>query len=160
MLDAGEAAPDFELPALDGTRFRLADALRSGPVLLAFFKSECRTSDLLFSYLPRFASAYPGLTLWAVSQDATDESREFVASHGVDFPVLLDGEGYPVSRTYDPPATPTFFLIGADGRVELASAAFSKDDLNRASRWLAAADGREAAVIAPDDDGNPPFRPG
>lgn len=160
MLDAGDPAPDFELPALDGTRMRLSDALRAGPVLLTFFKSECRTSDLLFRYLPLLGEAYPDLLIRAISQDDAEESAAFARSRAISFPILLDGDGYPVSRAYDPAATPTFFLIGPEGRIELASVAFSKDDLNQASRWLAAADGADAAMIAPDDDGNPPFRPG
>ncbi len=160
MLDAGDAAPDFELPALDGTRARLSEALRGGPVLLAFFKSECRTSDLLFHYLPGFANTYPSLTVWAISQDDAEESAEFARSRELDLPVLVDSDGYAVSQAYDPPATPTFFLIGTDSRIELTSVAFAKDELNEASRRVAAFAGIEAAVLAPDDDGNPPFRPG
>ena len=34
----GTPAPDFELPAADGTAFRLHDALERGPVVLVFLR--------------------------------------------------------------------------------------------------------------------------
>lgn len=160
MLEPGERAPDFELMGLDGSRRRLSAALAAGPVLVVFFKSACRTSDLLFRYLPRLAEAYPQASVWAISQDDAEESRRFAERHGVWFPVLLDGDGLPISQRYDPEATPTFFLIGRDRIVEQVSVAFSKDELNEASRRLAAAVGRPEVLVAPTDDGNPPFRPG
>lgn len=160
MLTPGMPAPDFELEGLDGTRRRLSAALATGPVLAVFFKSACRTSDLLFRYLPRLAEAYPEASIWAISQDDGEESRRFAERHGVWFPILLDADGLPVSQAYDPDATPTFFLIGQHGRIEQVSAAFSKDELNEASRRLAAAVGRPEYLVAPTDDGNPPFRPG
>ncbi len=159
MLNAGDRAPDFELTGLDGERRRLSAALESGPLMAVFFKSACHTSELLFGYLPRLAAAYPEAAVWAISQDDAGESRRFAGALGIDFPVLLDA-GFSVSRAYDPEATPTFFLVGRDGCIEIASAAFSKGELNEAARRIAEAVGRPAVEAAPADDGNPPFRPG
>lgn len=160
MLNPGARAPDFELASLDGRRYRLSDALPSGPVLAAFFKSACRTSDLLFRYLPRFAEAYPEAGVWAISQDDAVETARFARERGLWLPVLVDGDGMAVSRAYDPDATPTFFLVGPDGCIDLVSVAFSKDELNEAAGRVAATVGRPPLVLAPPDDGNPPFRPG
>ena len=161
-LAAGDDAPDFTLNTADGHTYDLAEALRGGPVLAVFFKTTCGTCDLLFPYLNHFIEAYgdEGWHLWAISQDGPDPSRDYARRQEARFPVLVDGPGWPVSSAYDPPATPTLFLIAPDGRVEETSAGFSKDDLNGISRRLAADLGRPPVTVAEADDGRPPFRPG
>ena len=37
VLKEGDPAPEFELPGSDGRTFRLSEALRRGPVVLAWF---------------------------------------------------------------------------------------------------------------------------
>ena len=108
MLSAGDRAPDFDLPDLAGRRHRLEDALQRGPALAVFWKSGCNTCDLAFSYLQRLAVAYPEgrWQLLAISQDGAQASEEFARQHGLTFPILIEGEGWPVSQQYDPDATP------------------------------------------------------
>lgn len=36
-LNVGDQAPDFTLPASDGTKVNLAEQLRDGPVVLAWY---------------------------------------------------------------------------------------------------------------------------
>ena len=162
MLDVGERAPAFELPDLEGRRHRLAAELQQGPTLAVFWKSTCATCDLIFPYLQRLTEAYHSgrWQLLAVSQGAPDESAEFARRLGLTIPVLVEGEGWPVSKQYDPEATPTLFLIGPDGMIEMTSVGFSKEELNEISRRLAEHLGETPQVIAPENDGNPPFRPG
>ena len=161
-LSTGDEAPLFTLDTPDGQTYDLAKALRRGPVLAVFFKTTCGTCDLLFPYLNRFIEVYgeEGWQLWAISQDGANRSRDYARRHEARFPVLVDGPGWPVSSAYDPPATPTLFLIAPDGRVEEASAGFSKDDINGISRRLAAHLGRPPLTVAEADDGRPSFRPG
>ena len=161
-LEAGDQAPDFTLDTPEGRPQSLAGALRQGPVLLAFFKTTCGTCDLIFPYLNQFVEGYggDGWDLWAISQDGPDRSRDYAGRYDARFLVLVDGPGWPVSRAYDPPATPTLYLIATDGRVEETSAGFSKDDLNSIARRLAAHLGRPAVTVAGADDGRPAFRPG
>ena len=52
-LETGASAPDFILPDVNGQRYTLSDALRQGPVLLAFWKTDCATTRLAFPYLER-----------------------------------------------------------------------------------------------------------
>ena len=42
-LTAGSKAPEFELKAMDGSRFVLRDELARGPLVLAFLKASCPT---------------------------------------------------------------------------------------------------------------------
>ena len=161
-LAAGDEALLFTLNTADGQRYDLAEALGQGPVLIVFVKTTCGTCDLLFPYLNHLVDGYggEGWHLWAVSQDGPAPSRDYAQRQEARFPVLVDGPGWPVSSAYDPPATPTLFLIAPDGRVEETSAGFSKDDLNDLSRRLAGYLGRRPLTVAKDDDGRPSFRPG
>ncbi len=162
MLSEGEHAPDFELPDLEGRRHALETALARGPALAVFWKPRCDTCDLVFPYLQRLADAYPSdrWQLLAVSQDSAERSADFARRYGLTFPVLVEGEGWPASRQYDPEATPTLFLIGPDGTIEMTSVGFHKEELNEIARRLAEHLDEPPQVIAEADDGNPPFRPG
>jgi hypothetical protein len=39
-LKKGQTAPDFTLPAADGTRVTLSDLLKTGPVVLTFYRGH------------------------------------------------------------------------------------------------------------------------
>ena len=160
-VEQGDRAPDFSLAGTDGETYRLSDALERGPALLVFFKTTCPTCHLTFPYINRLFERYPdGWSVWAVAQDPPAASRAYEAEHGLTYPVLPDVDGYAVSKLYDPPATPTLYLIDRDGTVALRSHGFSKTDLNALSEALAERLGREAVVVAAADDGNPDFKPG
>ncbi len=161
-VGVGTRAPDFSLTGIDSETYALADALGRGPVLLVFFKTSCATCDLAFPYINRFLESYPGdgWSLWAVAQDAAAEASSYASTYGMTYPVLPDANGYQVSKAYDPPATPTLFLIDGSGQVIQESAGFDKEELNALSAALAERLGAKPAVIAEADDGNPDFKPG
>ncbi len=161
-IEAGATAPDFSLSGIDGDTYSLSDALSRGPVVLVFFKTTCGTCDLTFPYVNRLRDAYPGddWSLWAVAQDPPAEAGSYASTFGMTYPVLPDADGYAVSKAYDPPATPTLFLIDRGGDVVQETAGFSKADLNSLAAALAERLAAEPAVIAPAGDGNPDFKPG
>ncbi len=161
-IEAGARAPDFSLRGIDGDTYSLSDALSRGPVVLVFFKTTCGTCDLAFPYINRLLEAYPGdgWSLWAVAQDPPAEAGRYASTFGMTYPVLPDADGYAVSKAYDPPATPTLFLIDRGGDVVQETAGFSKADLNSLAAALAERLALEPAVIAPAGDGNPDFKPG
>jgi len=80
MLAEGGLAPDFEI---DG--WSLADALKNGPVLLAFFKISCPTCQFAFPFLQRLAdgatSGSPPIV--AVSQDDARGTKQFADRFGI-----------------------------------------------------------------------------
>jgi peroxiredoxin len=162
MLTVGEQAPAFDLPDLEGHRHRLEDVLTPGPALAVFWKPDCATCHLALPYLQRLAETYPsgGWQVLAISQDAAQTSGDFARRYGLTFPTLIEDDDWPASRQYDPDATPTCFLIGRDGAIEMTSVGFDKGDLNEISRRIAEHLGEVPRIIAEDDDGNPPFRPG
>ncbi len=161
ILEIGALALPFALLGIDGCEYRLPKDLSHKPALLVFFKTTCGTCDLAFPYINRLREAYPdGWQLWAIAQDPLPRAREYASARAIAYPVLVDVPGYAASKLYDPPATPTLFLIDASGRVAYTSHGFSKDDLNEVSRLLAERLGVESQIVAPADDGQPAFRPG
>ncbi len=162
MLAAGDQAPPFELPDLQGRTRRLVDSLERGSVLVVFWKSGCETCDVAFPYLQRLTDVYSTerWELLAVSQEGARESGDYAREQGLSFPVLIDGDGWPESKQYDPEATPTLFLIAPDGAIQMTSVGFHKQELNEIAGRLAQYVGEPATAIASEGDGNPPFKPG
>jgi peroxiredoxin len=164
VLSVGAQAPDFTLSGIDGKRYSLSAALEQGPLLAVFIQTGCPICDLVMPYLNRLAEAYggQGWQLWVISQDDQEASRRYAQRFGASFPLVVDdpADGWTVSRAYDPPATPTLFLIGPDGRVGFSGQGFSKADLNAIAERIASHLGVRPLVVAERDDGNPDFRPG
>jgi peroxiredoxin len=161
-VEQGDRAPDFSLTGTDGETYRLSEALTRGPALLVFFKTTCGTCDLAFPYINRLAESYAGggWSLWSIAQDPAEAASAYAGEHGIATAVLPDVDRYAVSKAYDPPATPTLYLIDGEGTVAEKSWGFSKADLNAISSALAGLLGREGTVVAETDDGNPDFKPG
>ncbi len=161
MVNAGDAAPDFTLPGLDGLEYSLHEATGKGPVVLAFWQRHCGACKLAAPYLNRLYDAYENLTwsFWAITQNAAPDARKFVEEYVFRPTVLIDAPALAVSKTYDPESTPTLYLIEPEG-VTLVSNGFVKDELNEVSRRIARYSGAEYVEVAPSDDGNPPFKPG
>jgi len=162
-LPEGSQAPDFALMGVDGKEYRLSQALKEGPLLAVFVKTTCPACDLVMPYLKQLSEAYQrdGWQLWVVTQNDADASRQYARRFGAPFPVLVDEpEDWAVSRAWDPPATPTLFLIDREGRVEAITWGFSKADVNEMAERIARYLGEPAMLVARPDDGNPDARPG
>ena len=162
MLNNGQSAPDFTLVDATGAPHRLADALAEGPVVLAFMKTSCGTCSLAFPYLERLHQAYPSdrWQIWGICQDPASAVESFSGKNGVTFPMLLDGADFPVSRAYDPPATPTIFLVDREGTITSGHYGLAKPDLNALAEQVAAVLDEHPVVVAPSDDGIPDYKPG
>jgi peroxiredoxin len=164
MLSVGAKAPDFTLSGIDGKQYSLSAVLKRGPLLAVFIQTACPICDLAMPYLNRLAGAYSdqACQIWAICEDAQEASQRYAQRFGATFPVLVDdpADGWAVSNAYDPPVTPTLFLIGPDGRVQLSGEGFSKADLNAIGERIASHLGVQPLVVAERNDGNPDFRPG
>jgi len=139
-LNAGVRAPEFSLPTVDGKTVSLADELRKGPVLLAFFKVGCPVCQYAFPYYERMyqANRDAGVSFIGISQDNATDTKVFLKEFGVTFPVALDNPAnYAVSNAYGLTNVPTLFYIDPSGEIEVSSVSWSKADVEAINARLA-----------------------
>jgi peroxiredoxin len=161
VLERGALAPHFTLLGLDGREYSLSGDVAGQPLLLVFAKTGCGACDLALPYLERLREAYEdGWVYWIVAQDPPEAAGKYARQLSLNATILIDAPAYAVSKLYDPPATPTMFLIGTDGRVLYQSHGFAKTDINEVSEVLAGLVGAAPVEAAPEGDGRPPMRPG
>lgn len=139
-LDAGTQAPQFELPAMDGSKFSLQDALTRGPVLAVFFKISCPTCQYALPYFERIFKTYGNekLSIVGISQNDKKDTADFMKKYGVTFPALLDDtKTFPASNAYGLTNVPTAFWISPDGEVEVSSVGWVRQEFEEIARKAA-----------------------
>jgi peroxiredoxin len=161
-LPAGAKAPAFALQSTDGKNSSLADALKKGPVVAAFFKVSCPTCQFIAPFLERLHESHGGekFTLWGISQDDAADTREFCQEFEIEFPTLIDEKGYPVSNQYGITNVPTVFLIAPDGKIRESSVGFSKKDLEKMAAEAARATGTPPTSFFKPGEVIPDLKPG
>ncbi len=134
MLATGEKAPDFDAKDLTGETWSLGEALRRGPVLLAFFKISCPTCQLAFPFLQRLTdgAGEQAPQLVAVSQDEATATTVFHKRFHLSIETVLDqAPAFPASNAFGISHVPSLFLIEPDGRISTAVEGFSKTHLEK-----------------------------
>ncbi len=127
MLNVGDPAPDFELPAHTGEIVRLKDLM--GKIVVLYFypramTSGCTREGIRFNeLLEEFEKL--GAVVLGVSTDPVEANRRFADKYGFRFLLLSDVEGE-VSEKYGvlritrggrKAAKRTTFIIDSDGRI-------------------------------------------
>ena len=129
-LEAGDAAPDFELYDQDGKLHRLGD-YRGRTVVLYFYPRDetpgCTTQACSFRDAHEEIAA-EGAVVLGVSTDDAESHRRFRENHALPFPLLVDEEAS-VATGYGAwgekvlygrrlvGMTRSTFVIGPDGRL-------------------------------------------
>jgi peroxiredoxin len=135
-LALGAAAPDFNLPGVDGRNWALKDFAGSKALVVIFTCNHCPTAQYYEDRIKRITSDYKakGVAVVAISPNDpksvrldelgwTDLSDTFAEmkirakDHEFNFPYLYDGDSEAVSRAYGPVATPHAFVF--DGKRKL-----------------------------------------
>ena len=90
-IQAGHLAPSIRLNDTHGKTISLADCLKKGPVVAAFFKVSCPVCQYTFPFLERLHKAYGSerATFLGISQDEAEDTLEFLSEYGITFPTLL-----------------------------------------------------------------------
>lgn len=130
MLEPGDHAPDFKLNDTKGGELKLETALKSGPVLLFFFKLSCPVCQMTAPFMERLAAGKE-IQVVGISQDDYDATAAFVRRFGLTFPILLDPvrAGYLVSNGFGINSVPCTFIVEPGLELSTAYAGFSKADL-------------------------------
>src|SRR5271168_1672430 len=161
-IAAGAIAPNFALTSLAGEEFSLSNAMKSGPVVAAFFKVSCPVCQFTFPFLERIYQRYggEGVAFLGISQDDARATSRFNEDYGVTFPVLLDEEGYPVSNGFGLTNVPTIFLIDTDATVRVVCMGFDKAALEAIANELATRRKQVPAALFRADEKVPALKPG
>jgi len=139
-LEPGSPAPDFATPATLGGKeftFKLADALKSGPVVLYFYPAAFTPGCTVEAH--DFAEAMPqfkalGATVIGVSRDGIEKLNRFsVEECRSAFPVASDPSGS-ITRGYDAVLSSvlalsdrTSYVIAPEGTIVYAYHALDPD---------------------------------
>ncbi|NNE64659.1 MAG: TlpA family protein disulfide reductase [Gammaproteobacteria bacterium] len=126
---ASEPAPDFTLKKLDGKNLKLSE-LTGNVVLINFWASWCGPCVKEMPLLNKIHKKYEplGFTVLGVNvEQDSDNARAFLASNGVDFPILLDSKNL-VTQQYDVIAMPTTVLVDRDGKIRFVHKGYKSGD--------------------------------
>ena len=129
------------MPTVDGGQVSLHQALKKGPVVLAFFKVGCPVCQYAFPFFERMyqANRTAKASFLGVSQDNAKNTQTFLKQYGVTFPVALDDpKDYAVSNAYGLTNVPTLFYIDPSGEIEISSVSWSKTEVEAVNQKLAA----------------------
>lgn len=161
-LKAEMPAPMFTLNDVDGRSHVLADTLKNGPVLLAFFKISCPVCQFTFPFLQRIYQNYGDskVSFWGISQDTPADTREFLNEFGVKFTSLIDTDGYKVSKQYGLTNVPSLFFIEPNGKIGKASVAFNRREIESIAAEMAKVSGKPAQPVFLPSEKIPDYRPG
>ena len=123
-LPVGDAAPAFELEALEGGTMSLSRLRETGkPILLVFAEPECRACEVLQPELTQWQRDYERhLVIVPVSRGDFELNRRKAATHGLRN-VLLQADRN-VADAYGVTATPSAVLV-VDGKIASRVAAGS-----------------------------------
>lgn len=155
-VGAGDLAPAFELPDLDGRPVRF-EPQAPGYKLLLFYKNSCPTCQFALPLYDRLAQNSPGAFCRAIAQDTPEEARALSRQLGLSLSQCVDERPHPVSRAYGFLNVPTSFVVDPGGRVVVMSPAFVKADLLQAAALLSSVPAAE--LFAPLEQ-VPQLKPG
>ncbi len=94
-LKAGDQAPDFTVPMVDGSEFTLSKSLDKAPIVLYFYPKDftpgcTKEACALRDDFPRFQD-YKA-TVIGVSYDSVDSHKKFAEKYHLPFPLASDSK--------------------------------------------------------------------
>jgi peroxiredoxin len=130
--NSGRTAPNFKLENIDRGITALNDFIGTGPVLICFWSSCCKSA---VAQLEAFAGLFTeysdgGFTLLAIAVDEENtvaKVKPYVKSKKFIFPVLYDTDGN-VSRIYYAFDVPFSVLINKSGKIVFSHLGYMKGD--------------------------------
>lgn len=122
-LPVGRRAPDFEAESLQGERVSLAQ-MAGRPVLLVFASETCPYCRAMFPELKAFHEAYPELPVVMFLKGEPPEVLK-----GTDMVIVPWNEG--VVRAYRVVGVPWFYLIDAEGVVQVSQPLKTLEEMNQ-----------------------------
>jgi thiol-disulfide isomerase/thioredoxin len=135
-LAIGSAAPDFDLPGVDGKRYTLSSFASAKVLVFVFTANHCPTAQAYEERIEKLHADYEGrgVALVLVSPndplalrldeqsysdlgDSFEDMKVRASDRGWAFPYLYDGDTEAMSRKYGPVATPHVFVFDAGRKL-------------------------------------------
>ncbi|MFO7188470.1 MAG: thioredoxin family protein [Pseudomonadota bacterium] len=123
VCDFGWRAVDFDLPGVDGKRYRLADVRGPKGLLVMFICNHCPYVKAVRERIVRDCKELAALGIGAIAinandltdypEDSFDNMRRVAEEYGFPFPYVYD-ESQDVAKAYGAVCTPEFFGFNAD----------------------------------------------
>jgi peroxiredoxin len=132
-LDAGDVAPAFKAPRLDGGGELSLEELRGKVVFLDFWASWCAPCQKSMPQLEALRKEFPAdrFALVGVNLDRDAAlAKKLVGKHGIGYPSASDPEGKLPTR-FGLETMPTAYLIDADGVIRYVHRGFRDGDVER-----------------------------
>lgn len=170
-LEIGAAAPDFDLPGVDGREYRLANFADANILVIVFTANHCPTAQAYESRLMQLVTDYKskGVAVVAISPndpqavrldemgytdigDSFEEMKLRAAERKFNFPYLYDGQTEAVSRAYGPVSTPHVFIFDKERKLAYCGAVDNSEDPSKIKKSFvrdaidAMLEGREIAI--------------
>ena len=101
-IEVGDKALDFQLESTDGSKFRLSDAVKDGPVLVNFYVGDfgIRCQDYMTRFNERIEELLAlGVRIIGVNDNAMDSHKAFKNRMGLKWELLVD-DGKKVATSY------------------------------------------------------------
>ena len=170
-LEIWSAAPDFNLPGVDGKNYRLADFAKANILVVVFTANHCPTAQAYEGRIMQLVTDYKskGVAVVAISPndplairldelgytdlgDSFEEMKIRAAERKFNFPYLYDGRTQEVSRAYGTVSTPHVFVFDKERKLQYTGAVDNSDDPNKIKKSFARdaiealLEGREVAI--------------
>jgi hypothetical protein len=145
----GSTFPDAVVTRLEGGSLRLGEAWAHGPGLVAIGHSECGTTRLALPFIDRIRRRRTTGTVLAVFQEDRAGARAMADELGLDLPVGLDEDPYPLCTRLGLQTVPTLILVRPGGVVDDVLEGFARDRLEAMAAALGATPLFEAGDTAP-----------
>jgi len=129
-LAIGAAAPDFDLPGIDGRDHTLQEYAGAKILVIIFTANHCKTAQAYEGRIMQLVKDYKDKGVQVVGiapndpqalslselvysdlSDSFEELKVRAAERGFNFPYLYDGDKQKVSRAYGPVSTPHVFIF-------------------------------------------------
>ena len=127
VCEFGKPAPDFELPGVDGRRYRLHDVMGENGLLVMFICNHCPYVKAVRERIVRDVNELGPLGINAVAimsndpaeyaEDSFENMKLLAAQYRYPFPYLWD-ETQEVAKAYGAVCTPDFFGYNRKGELQ------------------------------------------
>ncbi len=139
-LAQGVTAPDFDLEATDGRRYRLADVRGPKGTLVMFICNHCPYVKAVLDDIARDAAELEPLGIGAIAimpndtdaypADSLENMRRLATERRLPFPYVID-RTQQVARAYDAACTPDFFGFNAGLELQYRGRLYALRNLQR-----------------------------